>query len=100
MDQAPDIAVTSHLSVQVDDSGTSEDEEEDEEEGDEEEDDNDDEAMEEEEDDDDDEELEEAAVDQNFRLELMKVLQKQNALVGVESQAEPKLDLGFSKVSR
>lgn len=99
MDQAPDIAVTSHLSVQVDDSGTSEDEEEDEEEGDEEEDDNDDEAMEEE-DDDDDEELEEAAVDQNFRLELMKVLQKQNALVGVESQAEPKLDLGFSKVSR
>lgn len=92
MDQAPDLAVTSHLSVQVDDSGTSEDEEEEEEEGDEEEDDNDDEAMEEE-DDDDDEELEETAVDQNFRLELMKVLQKQNALVGVESQAEHKLDL-------
>lgn len=94
MDQAPEFVVTSHRSVQVDDSDTSEGEEDDEEE-----DDNDDEAMEEE-GDDDDEELEEAAVDQNFRLELMKVLQKQNALVGVKCQTEPKLDLGFSKVSR
>lgn len=41
------------------------------------EDDDDDEAMEE-----DEEELGDDAVDQNFRLELMKVLQKQNALVG------------------
>lgn len=72
------------VSVQVDDSDTSEDEEDNEEEDDEEED---DEAMDE--DEDDDEELEEVAVDQSFRLELMKVLQKQNALVGV------KLDLGF-----
>lgn len=38
--------------------------------------DDDDEAMEE-----DEEELGDDAVDQNFRLELMKVLQKQNALV-------------------
>lgn len=90
MDQAPDVAATSHLSVQVGDSGTSEDEEED------------DEAMEEDDDDDDDEEeeLEEAAVDPNLRLELMKVLQKQNALVGATSRAEPQLDLGFSQVSR
>lgn len=39
--------------------------------------DDDNEAMEE-----DEEELGDDAVDQNFRLELMKVLQKQNALVG------------------
>lgn len=39
--------------------------------------DDDDEAMEE-----DEEELGDDVVDQNFRLELMKVLQKQNALVG------------------
>lgn len=53
--------------------------------------DEDDEVMEEEEDDDDDddeeeeeEEVEQAEVDQNFRLELMKVLQQQNALVGFQ----------------
>lgn len=44
------------------------------------EDEDDDEAMEE-----DEEELEEGAVDQNFRLELMKVLQQQNALVGFQA---------------
>lgn len=36
----------------------------------------------EEEDDDDDEELADDAVDQNFRLKLLKVLQQKNALVG------------------
>lgn len=54
---------------------------------DEDEDDDDDEAMEEEDEDDGEEEEDEemeGAVDQNFRLELMKVLQQQNALVGVQ----------------
>lgn len=67
------------MAVQVEDSDTSdEDDDEDDEDDDEDED---DEAMEDD-DDDDEEELEEGAVDQNFRLELMKVLQQQNALVG------------------
>lgn len=62
------------MAVQVEDSDTSdEDDDEDDDE------DEDDEAME---DDDDEEELEEGDVDQNFRLELMKVLQQQNAVVG------------------
>lgn len=42
--------------------------------------DEDDEVME-----DDEDELEEEPVDQNFRLALMKVLQKQNALVGFQA---------------
>uniref|UniRef100_A0A674MXL8 MYB binding protein (P160) 1a n=1 Tax=Takifugu rubripes TaxID=31033 RepID=A0A674MXL8_TAKRU len=56
--------------------------------------DEDDEEMEEEEDDDDameddeEEELEEGVVDQNFRLELMKVLQQQNALAEDASSDE------------
>lgn len=63
---------------QVDESGDS-----DEEENDDEEEEDDDEDMEEEEDDDDEEEeLADDAVDQNFRLELLKVLQQKNALVG------------------
>lgn len=40
--------------------------------------------MEEEADEDEEEEEEKEEVDQNFRLELMKVLQQQNALVGVQ----------------
>uniref|UniRef100_A0AAQ5XXL7 Myb-binding protein 1A n=1 Tax=Amphiprion ocellaris TaxID=80972 RepID=A0AAQ5XXL7_AMPOC len=43
-----------------------------------------DEAMEEEKDDDEEEEMENEEVDQNFRLELMKVLQQQNALATEE----------------
>lgn len=54
-----------------DDDDEDDDEDEDDEDGD------DDEAMEEEE-----EAMEEGEVDQSFRLELMKVLQQQNALVG------------------
>ncbi|KAG7217220.1 hypothetical protein INR49_027764 [Caranx melampygus] len=46
-----------------------------------------DEAMEEEAEEDDEEE-EKEEVDQNFRLELMKVLQQQNALVGVQATEE------------
>ncbi len=49
---------------------------------DEDEDDEDDEAMEE---DEEEEEVEEGEVDQNFRLELMKVLKQQNALVGFQA---------------
>lgn len=63
---------------QVDESGES-DEEGEGENGDEEEED-DDEDMEE--DDEEEEELADDAVDQNFRLELLKVLQQKNALVG------------------
>lgn len=47
-----------------------------------------DEAMEE------DDDKEDQEVDQNFRLELMKVLQKQNALVGVQFSTAW-LDVGF-----
>lgn len=65
------------LWLSQDDESDGSDDEDDEDEDD---DDDDDEAMEE-----DEEELEEAAVDQNFRLELMKVLQKQNALVGFQA---------------
>lgn len=72
------------MTVQVDDSDASDEEEEEDDEEDEE--DEDDEAME-----DDDEELEEEAVDQNFRLELMKVLNQQNALVGLK--IKPNYDL-------
>lgn len=85
------------MAVQVDDSDTSEDEDENKAEDDEEED-EDDEAMED--DEEEEEELEEEAVDQNFRLELMKVLQQQNALVGLTSQMEPKSDLHLYKVAR
>lgn len=46
------------------------------------------EEEEEEEDEEEEEEMEEE-VDQNFRLELMKVLQQQNALVGVEASRHP-----------
>lgn len=48
----------------------------------------DDEAMEEdeeEEEEDEEDEMEEGEVDQNFRLELMKVLKQQNALVGFQA---------------
>lgn len=56
------------------------DKDEDDEDGDEDDEDgDDDEAMEEEE-----EAMEEGEVDQSFRLELMKVLQQQNALVGFQ----------------
>lgn len=51
------------------------------------------------EDDEEEEELEEGEVDQNFRLELMKVLQQQNALVGLKFQKKPKLDLDYQKVA-
>lgn len=60
-----------------DDKSDGSDDDSDEDEGDE--DDEDDEAMEE-------EEVEEGEVDQNFRLELMKVLKQQNALVGFQCQ--------------
>lgn len=71
---------TTSVTVQVDDSDASDDDDDDDDDN-EEEDDDDDDAME----DDEEEDLEEGAVDQNFRLELMKVLQQQNALVGFEN---------------
>lgn len=64
-------------SCQEDDESDGLDDDSDEDEDDDEED---DEPMEEEE-----EELEAEEVDQNFRLELMKVLQQQNALVGFQA---------------
>lgn len=64
---------------QVDESGESDEEGDDEENDDEEEEEDDDEDME---DDDEDEELADDAVDQNFRLEVLKVLQQKKALVG------------------
>lgn len=80
------------VAVQVDDSDTSDDDDEDDNKAeDDEEEEDDDEAME----DEDEEELEEGVVDQNFRLELMKVLHQQNALVGLKSQIKPKSDLDF-----
>lgn len=89
------------VAVQVDDSDTSEDEDEnkaeDDEEEEEEEDDN--EAMEDD-DEEEEEELGEEAVDQSFRLELMKVLQQQNALVGLKSQNKPKSALHLYKGAR
>lgn len=48
-------------------------------------DDSEDEAMEEEEEEGEDEKMDEEPVDQNFRMELMKVLQQKNALVGVQA---------------
>lgn len=72
---------TTSVTVQVDDSDASDDDDDDDDDNEEEQDDEDDDAME----DDEEEELEEGAVDQNFRLELMKVLQQQNALVGFEN---------------
>lgn len=72
---------TTSVTVQVDDSDASDDDDDDDDNEEEEEEDDDDDAMEDEE----EEELEEGAVDQNFRLELMKVLQQQNALVGFEN---------------
>lgn len=75
------------MAVQVDDSDTSHDENEDDsnvKDDEEEEEEDDEETLE----DDDEEELEEGAVDQNFRLELMKVLQQQNALVGLKSDLD------------
>lgn len=81
------------MAVQVDDSDTSDDDddEDDNKAEDDEEEEDDDEAMEDEE----EEELEEGVVDQNFRLELMKVLHQQNALVGLKSQIKPKSDPDF-----
>ncbi|XP_044077650.1 myb-binding protein 1A-like protein [Siniperca chuatsi] len=78
------------------------------EDSDEDEDDDDDEAMEEEEEEEeeeDDDEVEEGEVDQNFRLELMKVLQQQNALAteedgssdeDLDDEAMMELDKGLS----
>uniref|UniRef100_A0A8D3A6I1 Myb-binding protein 1A-like protein n=1 Tax=Scophthalmus maximus TaxID=52904 RepID=A0A8D3A6I1_SCOMX len=61
-----------------DDSDKDEDDEAEEEDGDEEE--------------DEEEDMEEGEVDQNFRVELMKVLQKQNALVGEDGSSDEDLD--------
>lgn len=85
--------LNARLAVQVDDSDMSDDDddEDDNKAEDDEEEEDDDEAMEDEE----EEELEEGVVDQNFRLELMKVLHQQNALVGLKSQIKPKSDLDF-----
>lgn len=90
------------MAVQVDDSDTSEDEDENkaEDDEDEEEEDDDDEAMEDDDEEEEEEELGEEAVDQNFRLELMKVLQQQNALVGLKSQNKPKSALHLYKGAR
>lgn len=89
------------MAVQVDDSDTSEDEDENKAEDDEEEEeDDDDEAMEDDDEEEEEEELGEEAVDQSFRLELMKVLQQQNALVGLKSQNKPKSALHLYKGAR
>uniref|UniRef100_A0A674NF68 MYB binding protein (P160) 1a n=1 Tax=Takifugu rubripes TaxID=31033 RepID=A0A674NF68_TAKRU len=70
--------------MEVDDSDASDDDDDDDDDDNEEEEEDDDDAME----DDEEEELEEGVVDQNFRLELMKVLQQQNALAEDASSDE------------
>nr|XP_046266277.1 myb-binding protein 1A-like protein [Scatophagus argus] len=70
--------------MEDDESGGSDNEDDDDDDDDDDENDSNDEAMEQDEDEDEDEELGEEAVDQNFRLELMKVLQQQNALATEE----------------
>lgn len=77
------LIIAGHVSRQEDKSDESDEEDEamEEEDDEEENDDDDDEEDEEEE----EEEMEGQQVDQNFRLELMKVLQKQNALVSFQA---------------
>lgn len=70
---------------QDDKSDESDDDDDDGDEDEDDDDDSEDEAMEEEEEEGEDEKMDEEPVDQNFRMELMKVLQQKNALVGVQA---------------
>uniref|UniRef100_A0A3P8QJN0 MYB binding protein (P160) 1a n=1 Tax=Astatotilapia calliptera TaxID=8154 RepID=A0A3P8QJN0_ASTCA len=67
-----------------DDKSDESDDDDDDDDDDDEDDDSEDEAMEEEEEEGEDEKMDEEPVDQNFRMELMKVLQQKNALATVE----------------